>query len=189
MSAANADLRSALDGITNDRVLLKDHVPRIAALQGRYPHTIVAQPVDHTPGFNCFAFAFGLWDQPGYVRIAAAEHRAGESRFFASTAFAGALSRDGALIPVGRRDLTPGDVVLYGTVDKPIHAAQVLDPARVRSKWGRGHLYDHGLWEVPGRYGHTVRFYRAASDAPFLPWFERFVQAHPDWPDFADTHL
>lgn len=189
MSPAKADLRAALDAITSDRVLLKDHVPRIGALQARHAHTIVAHPVDHTPGFNCFAFAFGLSNQAEYVRIAAAEHRAGESRFFASSAFAGALLRDGALTPVCRRDLEPDDVALYGAVDKPVHAGRALDARRIRSKWGRGHLYDHGLWEVPGHYGYVVRFYRAASSVPFPTWFDRFVRAHPAWPAFADTHL
>jgi len=186
---ADAALRSALDAITNDRVLLKDHVPRIAQLAAPFPHMIEPHPVDHRPGFNCFAFAFGLWDQAGYVRVAAAEHRAGENRFFASSAFAGALVRAGALIPICRRDLDAGDLVLYGDPGKPVHAARVLNASRMRSKWGRGHLYDHDLWAVPGRYGHTVRFYRAASDVPFLTWFERIVRAHPAWPDFAAAHL
>ncbi len=75
--------------------------------------------------------------------------------------------------------------MLYGDSETPIHAARVLNGDRVRSKWGR----DHDLWDVPGRYGHTVRFYRATSSEPFLAWFERFVQAHPGWTDFARTHL
>jgi hypothetical protein len=41
MSAANSDLRAALDAITIDRVLLKNHLLRIAALAQKFRHNIV----------------------------------------------------------------------------------------------------------------------------------------------------
>jgi len=134
MTGASPDLRSALNAITNDRVLLKDHLPRIAELAARFGHTIVAQTETHTAGFNCFAFAFGLWNQADYVRIAAAEHRIGENRFFASSAFARHLLTTGVLGPVSRRDLRAGDVTLYGDQNQPAHAARLIDAHRMRSK-------------------------------------------------------
>jgi hypothetical protein len=189
MSAANSDLRAALDAITNDKVLLKDHLPRIAALARDFPHKIIPQPATHTPGFNCFAYAFGLWDQLGYRRIAAAEHVAGENRFFASSAFARGLFHTDALDRVCRRDCRAGDIVLYGAEAQPLHAARLIEGQQVQSKWGRGHLYAHALWEVPARYGHTVRFCRPTGRLSFDVAFDQFVQGDPAWANFVATFL
>jgi hypothetical protein len=189
MSAANSDLRAALDAITNDTVLLKDHLPRIAALARKTPHNIVQQTAAHAPGFNCFAYAFGLWDQRSYRQIAAAEHVAGENRFFASSAYARGLLHRDALDRVCRRDSRAGDIVLYGPEEQPLHAARLVEAQHVQSKWGRGHLYSHALWEVPARYGHTVRFCRPTGRVSFDMAFDQFVQSDPDWSNFVATFL
>lgn len=34
----------------------------------------------------------------------------------------------------------------------------------IESKWGKAHLWRHGVYEVPWRYGNTVRFFRHVSE-------------------------
>ncbi|NQV81122.1 MAG: hypothetical protein HQ495_11255 [Alphaproteobacteria bacterium] len=188
-SAHNSDLRARLNAITNDVVPLKDHGLRIEELGRRYPHRIRLQPTRRGAGFNCFAFAFGLFDQPAYTRIAAAEKRAGGNRFFANSNFADHLVRTNAVAPIGQRDLLPGDIVLYVQAGRPVHAAQVIERGLLRSKWGQGHLYLHHLWEVPARYGHTVRFFRKMEPEPFLVQFADFLRKSAGWPEFVATYF
>src|SRR5688572_1055869 len=83
-----------------------------------------------------------------------------------------------AILPDGRR-IAPSDQFVRHMVDK--HLRESDDPvegcvvvyfdgevlthsgrcysARVRSKWGQGHIWDHDLFEVPACYGCTARFY------------------------------
>lgn len=36
-------------------------------------------------------------------------------------------------------------------------------PVAMESKWGTGHIWQHGVYEVPDCYGDTVRFFRPFS--------------------------
>ena len=72
MSAANGDLRAALDAITNDKVLLKDHLPRLNELGREIPHTIVPQAASHAPtvsGFGVQVLATALSCPSGPAKI------------------------------------------------------------------------------------------------------------------------
>jgi hypothetical protein len=69
-----------------------------------------------------------------------------------------------------------GDIVIYcDEKSNPKHAGRMIGK-KVRSKWGDGctHIWIHGLWEVPIRYGNTVRYFRPLSQ-------ERAVSAYIDW--------
>ncbi len=187
--AASIQLRVELDAITNDHVPLVKHVPRIAALAEHLPHSIGARPTRPSPGFNCFAYAFGLHDQAAYTRIAAAEQRARGNRFFSNSKFADHLVRTNAVTPIGQRDLTPGDIVLYTQDQRIVHAARVIEGGSLQSKWGQGHLYVHHLWEVPARYGNTVRFFQKLGPEPYLPQFANFLRESTGWAEFAATNL
>jgi hypothetical protein len=186
---ARARLRTGLDAITNDRVPLREHIARIGHLASETPHQIQALPTTLGAGVNCFAYAFGLFDRPDYIRIATAEQRAGGSRFFANSRFAEHLVSVGAVAPVCGRDVRDGDIALYGDRPRPLHAARIAGDGWLISKWGLGHLYRHRLWEVPARYGHTVRFVRQIGQHAPLREFHAFLKATPEWVDFAQTYL
>lgn len=179
------DLRDGLDAITEERIPLGEHLQRIADLGRSQSHRIKGCEVPRTAGFNCFAFAFGLSDDPTYRQIAAVEARVRNRRFFANSDFAAHMLRRCLTSPVSHRDTQPNDLAFYTAKGRIVHAARVVSPRRFRSKWGRGHLYDHGLWEVPNRYGHLVRFYSAIEFGAVRRGFADFVTAHPEWCDFA----
>lgn len=187
--SASAQLRTGLDAVTNDRVPLREHVARIERLAEEAPHRIEALPTSLRAGFNCFAYAFDLFDEADYVRIVIAEQRAGGNTFFANSRFAEYLVSIGAVHPICRRDLEARDIALYGNRTQPRHAARITGGDRLVSKWGLGHLYRHGLWEVPARYGHTVRFVRPTRSSGYLPEFHAYLEATPEWPAFAAHHF
>ena len=55
-----------------------------------------------------------------------------------------------------------GDLVLYRDTQCFTHAG-VVQAKSIISKWGVGHLWVHGLWEVPASYGDAMDFYRFAD--------------------------
>jgi hypothetical protein len=178
-------LRTGLDAITNDHVPLRNHAALIAALAKRHPHSIVVEETRHSAGFNCFAYALGLHIWPTYRNIAETEANNGGSRFFASSRFATWLVTGARLVPVALKTAVAGDLALYGIGPTLLHAACFRGAGRLESKWGNGHLYEHGLWEVPARYGNYARFYRAPSLAVAKRAFAAWISTHEDWPGFV----
>lgn len=57
-----------------------------------------------------------------------------------------------------------------------MHAGLALDEQRVISKWGRGHLYEHELWEVPESYGICIRFFKQLPYEEALVYFVQFAK-------------
>jgi hypothetical protein len=52
--------------------------------------------------------------------------------------------------------------VVYAAGSRIEHAGRVNKKA-IESKWGLGHTWRHGLYEVPWRYGNVVRFFSHLS--------------------------
>ena len=78
-------------------------------------------------------------------------------------------------------NVATGDIVVYFTNDGDVvHAGRVYGDL-VRSKWAAGHLWDHGVLELPIGYGSMVRFY-APSPPPedVLDLLVRFAEADPE---------
>lgn len=48
-------------------------------------------------------------------------------------------------------------VAVYFKDGIPEHFGQIVDNV-IMSKWGRGHVWKHGLWEVPHSYGDHVKY-------------------------------
>jgi hypothetical protein len=56
-------------------------------------------------------------------------------------------------------------LVIYSCRDRPKHAGISLPEGRVRSKWGvDGFVWEHGLWEVPVKYGRQVALFKMVSE-------------------------
>jgi hypothetical protein len=66
--------------------------------------------------------------------------------------------------PVGHT--TDGDIVVYFGQGKPEHAGK-CSGRRVISKWGSGptHVWQHGIWEVPSKYGSLIKAFYPISNA------------------------
>lgn len=70
----------------------------------------------------------------------------------------------------------PGDLVIYFDDKTFQHIGLLRSNDRVESKWGKGQLYDHALFEVPSSYGATVKFFPRPSDDVLLKAFICFAK-------------
>jgi hypothetical protein len=68
-----------------------------------------------------------------------------------------------------------GDLVLYRNDGQITHAGLVAAD-RIISKWGKGHLWIHGLLEVPAQYGDTTSFYEAPPANDMVSDFINFAR-------------
>lgn len=81
------------------------------------------------------------------------------------------------MIEVTPADAREGDLVFYFGDDEQFkHAGLSRTNGRLMSKWGIGHLYEHGVFEVPESYGTKVRFFRKLSYDLAFGHFMRFAQ-------------
>lgn len=134
-------------------------VGRVAALRSTHHHSIeiASDPevADLRLGrYTCFMHAFGLVYSTPVKEIARTFPETYPSREFVRSLIARYLSE------IGRADTLDGDVVVYLNGDTITHVGK-MRLGRVVSKWGTGHLWEHGIPEVPDQYGNTARFYHA----------------------------
>lgn len=112
-------------------------------------------------------------EKPEYEAIAA--H--GRGRIYAAGAFGHWLLDRGLLVEVSQAEAREGDLVFYLSNDGRFkHAGLCRAEGRVISKWGIGHLYEHGVFEVPDSYGNKVRFFRSLSYDEAFGHFMRFAE-------------
>jgi hypothetical protein len=116
---------------------------------------------------------FDFAERPDYAAIATR----GLGKIFAAADFAHWLLANNLLTEVTQADVREGDIVFYFSVDGRFkHAGRMLADGRIVSKWGIGHLYEHGIFEVPESYGNAVRFFRGLSYDEAFENFMRFAE-------------
>lgn len=150
-------LREFLETFCN-RVSPEKNIALVDALKSEIPHTIVpVQSVHDLFTFTCLVHALGFTGQDKYLAIAGLR----VDKIFAGKAFATWLLRSGSLIEVAPSDAAIGSLVMYFDGEEEFtHVGLSKLNGRVESKWGQLGLYQHGLFEVPSNYGHTVRYYK-----------------------------
>ncbi len=150
-----APLRNALqeltDELTGDR--LGEQVERVRLLPCAHTIRLLgrAEPGEpRTWRFNCIQYALGLQAPPPAVECLC-RHGA----VFLGTDFLSWLVNR---LPSSAPNET-GSLIVYLDGGAIKHVGISTD-GRVASKWGGGHLWDHGIFEVPASYGDAVAFYR-----------------------------
>jgi hypothetical protein len=136
---------------------LSEQILRIAELKHRFPHSIslvqAADPYEPlTSRFNCYAHSFGLTGNQRVLRIMEEYPRIFPGREFVQTLV------NGSLTSISPDDAFDGDHVIYTKAE--IEHAGIIRDRKVESKWGLGHLWHHGVDEVPRRYGDCVWYFR-----------------------------
>lgn len=137
---------------------LKAQIRQMADLAITHPHNVslIAENVPGTRPFNCYQYSFEIDD----VRV-----RDGIFKIFPGRDFAQFLVEH-HLEEIEPGDAEDGDHILYSVV-QVAHAGRVRSGA-IESKWGTGHIWRHGVYEVPNDYGDTVRLYRHFSPESVL---------------------
>lgn len=188
-----ATLRQALDNISFSDASVPQQVELLAALARRLPHTIQRLKHEVHPkwNYNCYSYAFGLAGSRGFTEIAHADNLDKETdRFYSSDAFADYLIAEEVLTGLGNPE-SECIVVYSEDPDKlPTHAGIVTDtdPVRVKSKWGPGGFWKHGLWEVPQSYGNHVRYFEPISTERAEKAFIAFCKTYLGFEAFCEKH-
>lgn len=149
------------------------HPELLDAIGREYPHTILVLGSAHPIArYTCLVHALGFVGSPEYEMIASR----GFNVVFAGSGFARWLLDRGALIEISDADLEEHDLVFYFDNGHFKHAGLALNDQRIVSKWGRGHLYEHALWEVPQSYGTIVCFFKRLPYDRAVDFFVQFAK-------------
>ena len=117
--------------------------------------------------FNCFAYAFGVSDEPIYRKLV----DEWQSSSLIDSNFVSELIQQRHLAELPDGESPPGRLVLYFAGDQLRHAGIVENNSAeptIRSKWGGNEVHRHKLWEVPACHGDRVRFFRAPDPQALL---------------------
>lgn len=159
-------LRTRLDEITSDidRYPLEAHPKCVAELALVEPHSIMCLPsVEPVRSYNCIMHALDLVGRMAeYSPYASA---------FASTLYVNRLIEEQVLRPC---EPQRGAVITWSTAEGLKHVGKLIAPDRAESKWGQGILCQHGLEEIPVRYGDVSGFYSSIDPGTALEHLHRF---------------
>lgn len=179
------ELRSQLSEVTNSHYNPDLIAQQIEALRDRVQHTIErvsdAEVSDPRPvGFNCFMYALGLANS---IEARHAYAKGREYPGFPGAEFMAYFLPD----CVSRRMGEEGDIVVYWQERErlPTHAGRVRH-GRIVSKWGGGHVWEHGLYEVRSDYGSESRFFPGVSTEFAQSQFRAFTGERLSSAEFDD---
>ena len=175
----NQQLRNTLQQIidNNREGKVSIQITLIESLSTILPHTIRLEEEaklnnDKSWQYNCFTYAFRLWESPEFVDIN--EHF---SFLLPNSSFVSYLIA-GHLTQTVQDDVKDDDYIIYFLNDEPQHAGRIRKD-KIVSKWGMYHLWEHGIWEIPIQYGDRVCFFEQIS-------IEECVSAFKTWVDADD---
>ena len=119
--------------------------------------------------YNCHQHAFDLRNSAEVEEIAAVH-----PMIFPSAEYVSYLM-DNLLTDVAATEADDGDHVVYLDEDAVKHTG-ILRSGKVESKWGLGHLWEHGTWEIPISYGNEVCFFKKASRSECVAAFVHYAE-------------
>jgi hypothetical protein len=171
--AAKRKLRQQLEEMTYVDDVSR-HPAVLAAVTCECPNSVAlldsAHPIRR---YTCLMYVFDFAEKHEYAAIAT--H--GLGRIYAAGAFAHWLLDRGLLVELTPVEVREGDLVFYFNNEGRFkHAGLCRTDGRVMSKWGIGHLYEHGVFEVPDSYGDKLRFFRKLSYDEAFGHFMRFAE-------------
>ena len=147
----------------------KDKIKAQLTLIPKLSKTIrVTVPVDFddrdTWGYKCHAFTFDIQNTKELRTLRDDTHNWGPEGPFVKSLMGTTLKE------ISKDESEDGDFVVYFSDGKVKHSG-IRSGDLVESKWGRGHTWKHGLWEVPSKYGCEVRYYRKVPSDELLAKF------------------
>ena len=107
----------------------------------------------------CFEYALRLVFSAEYLSIKEFELRTRIHPIGASAEFMVFLLEKQYLAEINEKNAKCGDLIVYYEAGKPTHAGVLKESRRVISKWGKGLLLEHQLFEVPAIYGNACRIF------------------------------
>lgn len=163
---ANTELRQILQDITLNHPSAHPQLMHERTAN----HSIkIVSPLGNGLKYNCVMFALGAVDNPQYIDLI--NHLPDDRDIHADTNFLKYLIEQGQLIPDPN-----GNLIIYSNDEKITHIGKIDSADRVQSKWGKGHLYDHAILEVPEDYGNHYSNYQLNDTFDFMSSFEKYLK-------------
>jgi len=175
LTANNRSLREELDRVTEDYAdsdeRLAKQIGLIKSLAAKYraPISLVREMKPGELQFNCYQHSFCLTDVESVSQIMRAYQYIFPGREFVQHLIATRLRQ------IAVSEAQDGDHVLYGG-SQIEHAGTIVQDS-VESKWGKGHLWRHGLYDLPLRYGDTVSLLRRISKEDSIQAFLEYAKS------------
>jgi len=168
MRKGDSMLRKKLQEMT-EVLDVSRHPAMLKELSRTCPNTIAILKSPHRlDRYTCAMYAFDFTEKREYVQIAAHGPFAGKDFLHRLV--------DNGLLEVPEKEACEGDIVIYFAEDGWFkHIGLKRGAVRVVSKWGTGHLYEHGLFEVPEGYGTTTRFFKRLTFEAGLRYFREYA--------------
>jgi hypothetical protein len=176
-NSVDPDLREALRHLTQNYSgrNVRGQVDEVAHLRKRFSHSIrpVVLVEDAHPGpgqFNCFMHALDMAPPPGAV----AKLMERFDHVYPGSEFVRLLVERRFLKATS--EAREGDLLVYFSEKMPKHAGRIRGELVV-SKWGLGHVWSHGVFELPSSYGNDVRTFKAVDGRLAAKWFVAYATA------------
>lgn len=155
-----ANIRVLLAEVTAQDVAL--HATLLEELRTRHDHSISpiqTEEAELPEEFMCFEYALGLAYSKEYLGIREYEYQTRFRPIGANEEFMAFMLAQGLIDEIASSETQKGDLIVYFDDGKPTHAGLVAGQGRVRSKWGRGLLVEHELFEAPAIYGYEIKYF------------------------------
>ncbi len=160
------EFRQKLDEITNLKGNPNKQPDLIAALNSQYPHdiTLVGNPDYIDTQIDCFKYVFKDIIPSDIWRVIEQKHIKNGS---ISETFISELISKG-LSGLHDKQEESDRIVVYFEGDTAKHFG-LIEGDKVESKWGSyGHVWNHGLLEIPLLYGTVFKYSKGQVDEGFL---------------------
>lgn len=167
-------IRKYLADITKQE--LSEHGRLLKSLRPKFQHSILKSSLNNIEclavnDFNCFEYTFGLIYSEEYKDILEYQKGWKITPVGADKDFLLFMLRNNNLNEVDFPDVQDENIIVYFDSSQPTHAGNMLK-GRVKSKWGKGLLLEHEIFEVPELYGNEVKFY---TNIPFEDCIDAFI--------------
>jgi len=158
------EFRQKLEEAT-DRTHPREHAKHVDGLKDIYPHNISCLsnplindkliPIIINSTVDCFLFVFKNIFSPEMLKVFnEMDFEKIEIRLISE----GLLELHNAWSDNDR-------IVVYFNKNVPVHFGKI-DNETIISKWGKGNVWRHELWQVPLSYGDTVKFSNGQVNEP-----------------------
>jgi len=168
------ELRQSLEQIPH--VELEGQENFLIQINLRQPHSIqlIDQPELFIPGeytYNCYAFALNLFNSDVYRQIVSDLI----NPEFANSDFIIFLLDRKELIEIENARNIDHGIIIYFRDDRPVHAGKVRENIAI-SKWRKGLLFNHDIFEVPESYGNEYKIFQSLTENEALQLFYVFAE-------------
>ena len=171
-----SNLRIELDRSVAIRDPIKN-IEYVNTLRNNIPHSIkLLEESDFTknfyPNYNCYMFALDLLNSKEVDQKA----QSTLGRVRPGNDFIKYLLNQEVLKEINFAELKFDDIIIYFDQNNPLHAGKVRS-GKVISKWTiYGHLWEHGIDEVPLCFGSNRKYFRNISRALAVQSFSEYAK-------------